>query len=170
MTTMKEICRMAFRLQTAAMALADSLMVAISILVVICILVTGCSSSARAKKQVPLTPLKTDYDSNAQVQINGCHYNEEATHFENAAWTMGMEETTVRNCIIAAAVCRLVANDKKGFVTSVDQLKRRYEETDFLLVTDRDARMRTLMELSEKIQERSEHGHVLPRPQLNQAR
>jgi hypothetical protein len=163
MTTMKEkICRMAYRLQTAAMALADSLMLVLSILMIICVILTGCSSSSKVKKQVPVTPVKTSDDSIAQIQIkrglslfDGGHYAEAANHFEHAAKATG-DESTVRSCFIAAAVCHLVANDKKGFVSTVDQLKRRYEETDFLLVTDRDARMKALIELSEKIQERSE--------------
>lgn len=152
--------RIATRRKYAGTGLWDTVLVAFSLFFILYLLLNGCSSSSKSVKAVPPTPPPVaENDARRLEQINrglalfeGGHFAEAAGYFESAAALPGEKEPLIRQCLMAAAVSRIVANDRESFSRNILKIKSRYEKSDFLLLTDRDVKLKHLMDLYEKIQ------------------
>lgn len=147
------------RRKDAGTGLWDTVLVAFSLLFILYILLSGCSSSSKSVKTFPPPPPSAaETDARRLEQINrglalfeGGHFAEAAGCFEKAADLSGGEEPIVRQCLMAAAVSRLVINDRDGFSGNILKIKGRYQRADFLLLTDGDAKLKHLVDLYEKM-------------------
>lgn len=141
----------------------DIFLISASLFIVILIIFTGCSSSKALK--APPTPQVENTIITEYVQGNierglslfeGGHYAEAAGSFEATATMPGIREQESRHCLMAAAVSRLIINDREGFAGNLNKIKDRYDSVDFILMMDGDTRLKMLMELKDKIQEGKE--------------
>ncbi|MDO8721464.1 MAG: hypothetical protein Q7J31_04460 [Syntrophales bacterium] len=123
------------------------------------LLFVGCSSSSKSIKAVPPPPPTTaENDARRQEQINrglalfeGGHFADAAGSFEKAAALTGGQAPITRKCLMAAAVSRLVINDRDGFTGNMIKIRNQYERSDFLLLTDSDVKLKHLMDLYERM-------------------
>ncbi|GBD95835.1 MAG TPA: hypothetical protein ENG83_13030 [Nitrospirae bacterium] len=70
-----------------------------------------------------------------------------AEEFDNARQGIADKGKLYRNCLIAIAVCKLLLDDKAGFIKSIDELKGVYSSYELMVIKDKDKRIKALFNL-----------------------
>ena len=74
-------------------------------------------------------------------------YLQAAEEFDSAGQGIVDKGELYRNCLIAIAVCKLLLDDKAGFMRSIEKLKGTYSSYELMVVRDKVKRIKALFNL-----------------------
>ena len=112
----------------------------------------------RFKRQVKVTtPEKEPVTVDEHIRCGLFYFDQErfaaaAGEFEKARKRIsGRQNPLNRACLMSAAVCHLLADNKPAFIKTIKELKSTYNRYELIVVKDSDDRVKVFYELYDKL-------------------
>jgi len=145
-------------------------------IVLLCLSLTGCATTnaktkalspecksleivqLRFKRPIKVTPPEKDpVTTDEHIRCGLFYFDQErfaaaANEFEKARKRIsGRQNPLYRACLMSAAVCHLLADNKPAFMQTIKELKSTYNRYELIVVKDSDNRVKVLYELYDKL-------------------